>query len=137
MKKSGPVTQNEVSYASDARLISTTTPKGVMTYANDDFCRIAGYSLGELEGQAHNLVRHPDMPPAAFSNLWDKMETQDSWMGIVKNRAKNGDHYWVDAFVTPIMEQDKVSEIQSVRTQPDQASKKRADTLYKKTLLSG
>lgn len=132
MRHTGHVTQNEVDFSVTRRLISTTTPKGVITYANDDFCNIAAYELDELEGQAHNLVRHPDMPAAAFKNLWDTVNQHQSWMGLVKNRCKNGDHYWVDAFVTPILEDDKVEEVQSVRTKTDKSAQKRAETLYEK-----
>jgi methyl-accepting chemotaxis protein len=130
MRRTGPVTQKEVNFSSSQKLISTTTPKGVITYANSEFCNIAGYELNELKGQAHNLIRHPDMPAAAFKGLWDKMESHQSWMGMVKNRCKNGDHYWVDAFVTPILEGGKIEEIQSVRTKCDQEAKKRAEKLY-------
>lgn len=130
MRHTGHVTQKEIEFPTAHRLISTTTPKGVITYANDEFCRIAGYEIDELEGQAHNLIRHPDMPAAAFKDLWDKMQSHQSWMGLVKNRTKNGDHYWVDAFVTPILEGGSIEEIQSVRTKCSQDAKKRAEDLY-------
>jgi aerotaxis receptor len=135
MRMNGPVTQKEIEFSKNDRLISTTTPKGIITYANDEFCQVAGYSLPELQGQAHNIVRHPDMPQVAFKDLWGKVQEQNSWMGLVKNRCANGDHYWVDAFVTAIVEDGKVAEIQSVRTKPDASSKKRADVLYKKLSL--
>lgn len=130
MRHTGNVTQKEISFPSQHRLISTTNAKGVITYANDEFCNVAGYEIDELEGQAHNLIRHPDMPADAFKDLWDKVQSHQSWMGLVKNRSKNGDHYWVDAFVTPIMENGSIAEIQSVRTKCDTDSKKRADTIY-------
>jgi methyl-accepting chemotaxis protein len=130
MRNTGPVSANEVHYADDQRLISTTTPKGVITYANEAFCKVAGYQVHELEGQAHNLIRHPDMPPAAFKHLWDTMDKQQSWMGVVKNRTRNGDYYWVDAFVTPILDQGETVEIQSVRTKPSDQIKQRAEKVY-------
>ena len=130
MKKTASVSCNEVHYADDQRLISTTTPKGVITYANEEFCKVAGYQVEELEGQAHNIIRHPDMPQAAFKHLWDTLHQQQSWMGLVKNRTKNGDYYWVDAYVTPILEQGKTIEIQSVRTKPHEAVKQRAEAVY-------
>ncbi|PIE43283.1 MAG: hypothetical protein CSA50_06275 [Gammaproteobacteria bacterium] len=130
MRKNLPVTDHEVDYPSSYRLISTTTPKGVITYANSEFCKVAGYSLEELVGQPHNLIRHPDMPPLAFSNLWDAMKKQHSWMGLVKNRCSNGDCYWVDAYVTPIVYDGQTTEIQSVRTWPDPTVKARAGQLY-------
>ena len=93
MRHTGNVTQKEINFPSSHRLISTTTAKGIITYANDEFCSVAGYEIEELEGQAHNLIRHPDMPAAAFKDLWNKMQSHESWMGLVKNRTKNGDHY--------------------------------------------
>tara|TARA_R110001592_G_scaffold10098_1_gene52563 strand:+ start:3595 stop:5133 length:1539 start_codon:yes stop_codon:yes gene_type:complete len=130
MRHTGHVTQKEINFSANHRLISTTNAKGVITYANDEFCKVAGYELNELDGQAHNLIRHPDMPAAAFKDLWDKMQSHQSWMGLVKNRTKSGDHYWVDAFVTPILEEDAIEEIQSVRTKCGQDAKERADKLY-------
>tara|TARA_R110001592_G_scaffold238227_2_gene497758 strand:- start:51174 stop:52745 length:1572 start_codon:yes stop_codon:yes gene_type:complete len=130
MRHTGHVTQKEIDFPSSHRLISTTTAKGIITYANEEFCNTADYALNELEGQAHNMIRHPDMPAAAFKDLWDKIQSHQSWMGMVKNRSKNGDHYWVDAFVTPILEEDSIAEIQSVRTKCDQHAKKRAEDLY-------
>ncbi len=130
MRKTGPVTQTEINFSSSQRLISTTTAKGVITYANEEFCEVAGYNLDELKGQAHNIVRHPDMPPAAFKGLWEKVNQSKSWMGLVKNRTKTGDFYWVDAFVTPIGENGLVQEVQSVRTKPSDKEKQRAETLY-------
>jgi aerotaxis receptor len=70
---------------------------GAITYVNQDFVRTSGYSRDELLGQNHNMIRHPDMPPEAFQHLWSTVQAGSSWMGIVKNRCKNGDHYWVDA----------------------------------------
>ncbi|PID42592.1 MAG: hypothetical protein CSB48_09320 [Proteobacteria bacterium] len=130
MRKNLPVTNHEVDYPSSFRLISTTNPEGVITYANSDFCKVVGYSIEELVGQPHNMIRHPDMPPLAFSMLWDTMKKQQSWMGIVKNRCSNGDYYWVDAYVTPIVHGGKTTEIQSVRTRPDKSARERAWQLY-------
>lgn len=131
MKKTGSVSCNEVHYPDDQHLISTTTPKGVITYANDEFCRVAGYQVSELKGQAHNIIRHPDMPQAAFEHLWDTLKQQRSWMGVVKNRTKNGDYYWVDAYVTPILDAGETVEIQSVRTKPHESVKQRAEEIYR------
>lgn len=132
MKNNGSVTGKEIDFSSEQRLISTTTSKGVITYANEEFCQIAGFPLEELKGQAHNVVRHPDMPQQAFSDMWAKLNAKKSWMGLVKNRCKNGDHYWVDAYVTPILENGEITEIQSVRTKPDTGAVQRASDLYKK-----
>lgn len=109
---------SERSFNEHERLISTTDSQGIITYANDYFIDISGYSQEELIGQPHNLVRHPDMPKAAFEELWGHLQKGKPWMGMVCNRSKNGDYYWVDAFVTPIFKDDKVEGFQSVRVKP-------------------
>lgn len=121
---------NEVTFSAHEQLISTTDLKGDITYANNNFCRIAGYTKEELVGQHHNMVRHPDMPKAAFEDLWQKLKRGDSWRGLVKNRCKNGDYYWVDAYVTPLYENDKIVGYQSVRVLPTNEQKKAAESLY-------
>jgi aerotaxis receptor len=136
MKKNYPVTGNELSYQDHQKIISLTDAKGIVTYVNQDFCDIAGFSEEELLKRNHNIVRHPDMPPAAFQDLWDTINTGQPWIGIVKNRCKNGDHYWVNAYVTPVYEGDKVAGYQSVRTKPRREWVARADRLYK-GLMSG
>jgi len=120
----------EVTFSSNEQLVSTTDTQGVITYANDAFCRIAGYTQEELVGQHHNIVRHPDMPKAAFADLWQKLKRGDSWRGMVKNRCKNGDFYWVDAFVTPLYENDTIVGYQSVRCCPSDTQKKEAERVY-------
>ena len=102
MKINLPITQNEVALTDSARLISTTNLKGITTYANQAFIDISGFSGEELLNKNHNVVRHPDMPAAAFKDLWDTLKQGKPWMGIVKNRCKSGNFYWVDAYVTPI-----------------------------------
>jgi len=97
MKRNFPVTGRENDYPDSITIISTTDIKGIITYANQGFIDIAGFSEEELIGKNHNIVRHPDMPPAAFQHLWDTIKAGQPWRGIVKNRCKNGDHYWVDA----------------------------------------
>ncbi len=122
---------NEISFSSTEQLISITDLKGDITYVNDDFCRVAGYSSDELIGQHHNIVRHPDMPKMAFADLWEKLKRGDSWRGMVKNRCKNNkDYYWVDAYVTPVYENDKIVGYQSVRTCPTKTQKSIAIKLY-------
>ncbi len=136
MRKNLPVTGKELNYSDDVRIVSTTTKKGVITYINKDFIDISGFSNDELLGQAHNLVRHPDMPQLAFKDLWDTVAKDQPWMGIVKNRCKNGDHYWVDAFVMPNrgVNQEE-SGLQSVRFKPDRAEINRAEEVYGKINL--
>ena len=131
MRVNQPVTQRERLYPAHQNLISTTDLESRITYANDEFCQIAGFTLEELQGSPHNLVRHPDMPPQAFADMWAHLRQKKSWMGPVKNRCKNGDHYWVNAFVTPIQDASgKVVEYQSVRTAPDDAVKQRSERVY-------
>ena len=93
MKKNLPVTQVEESYSDSANILSTTNLKGAISYVNDDFIKISGFTEDELIGKNHNMVRHPDMPPAAFEDLWSTVKSGNSWMGMVKNRCKNGNHY--------------------------------------------
>ena len=131
MRKTGPVTQREQDYPADYNLITTTDLDSRITAANQEFLDVAGYELHELMGQPHNLIRHPDMPPQAFANLWQSIEQGNCWRGMVKNRCKNGDHYWVDAFVTPIRKQDRIIEYQSVRVRPDRDQVARAETVYR------
>ena len=102
MKINEPVTQKEVDFPKDSILVSKTDTKGIITYCNRAFIEISGFSEKELIGKNHNMVRHPDMPAAAFKDLWDTVQQDKPWTGIVKNRAKNGDHYWVRAIVSPI-----------------------------------
>ncbi|GAB4293134.1 MAG: hypothetical protein Kow0096_08530 [Thiohalomonadaceae bacterium] len=132
MKINMPVTQRERTYGDDITITSLTDLKGTITYANRDFIDISGFTEEELIGKNHNIVRHPDMPPIAFQDLWDTLKRGQSWRGIVKNRCKNGDHYWVDAYVTPVYEGDKVVGYQSVRSRPAQHQVEAAEQLYAK-----
>ncbi|WP_085299019.1 methyl-accepting chemotaxis protein [Cognaticolwellia mytili] len=123
----------EVKFGPSEILLSTTDLDSHVKYVNKNFCKIAGYSLEEMVGKPHNLVRHPDMPKAAFKDLWSFIQSGNSWMGPVKNRCENGDYYWVNAFVTPIKDESgKVHEYQSVRTCPEPEVIKRAEKLYPK-----
>jgi len=84
-----------------AFLVSETDEKGIIKFANDDFCNVAGYALEDLIGQPHSIVRHEDMPKAAFKSLWDTVQKDEIWTGYVKNSVKNGGYYWVFATVYP------------------------------------
>jgi len=131
MKKNLPITGKEVHLSEESTIISTTDLKGVITYANKEFINISGFTEEELVGQSHNIVRHPDMPPEAFKNLWDTLKEGKPWRGIVKNRCKNGDHYWVDAFVTSVEDSSgQVIGYQSVRSRPSREQITGAEELY-------
>lgn len=130
MKGRQSVTQNECVYSDDTRIVSTTDKHGKILHANSAFLEIAGYQSDEVLHQPHNVIRHPDMPAEAFKELWSFSKRKQSWMGIVKNRCKNGDHYWVDAFVTPVLDQGKVVGYQSVRRKPAPETVARAEKLY-------
>ena len=116
--KNAYVSQKEVPFPAGTVLVSKTDTKGIITYCNDAFVSISGYSREELLGKSHNIVRHPDMPPQAFKWLWDEIKAGRPWRGVVKNRCKNGDHYWVRATVAPFIEQGKITGYVSIRRAP-------------------
>lgn len=132
MRKNLPVTDREVKIPEGERLISTTDLKGVITYCNDVFVKVAGYEREELIGQAHNIIRHPDMPQVAFQNMWDTLKSGSPWAGLVKNRCKSGDYYWVNAYVTPMYQSGRIVGYESVRYAPSRDQIERAESLYKK-----
>ena len=131
-KRNELVIDEEVTFSEADELVSTTDLRGVITYANESFCEVAGYSQDELVGKNHNIVRHPDMPKAAFKDMWSHLENGDAWRGAVKNRCKDGRYYWVDAFVTPIFESGKKVGYQSVRSVLKPQYKQNASTIYAK-----
>jgi len=113
-------------------LVSQTDAKGHILFANDDFCKIAGYTLDELIGQPHNIVRHPDMPQAAFKSLWDTVRGNKVWDGYVKNMTKNGGYYWVYATVYPMYDEiRKENTYLSCRRKPSSLEIEDAHELYK------
>ena len=122
----------EVRLNNSDQLISSTDKRGVITYANPRFIEVSGYSEQELIGQNHKLVRHSDMPKAAFKEMWQKLEAGQSWRGIVKNRCKNGNFYWVDAFVSPLFEQGDLVGYQSVRVAPKAEYVSQAQKIYQR-----
>ena len=130
MRRNLPITQREVRLKEGGRLITTTDLNGVITYCNDEFVAISGFAREELLGQNHNIIRHPDMPPLAFQHMWDHLKAGKAWMGVVKNRSKNGDHYWVSAYVTPIFEKGRVTGYESVRVAPTRVQVSLAEKLY-------
>ena len=131
MKINMPVTQKEVFLEPGKPIVTKTDLKGRITYANESFVAISGFTRDELVGESHNVVRHPDMPPEAFEDLWNTIKAGQPWRGLVKNRAKNGDHYWVEAFVTPMTVDGRTVGYQSVRNIPKREDVASAEALYR------
>jgi len=131
MKINQHVTGVEHILSDSDSIVSNTDLKGVITYANDTFIRISGYSREELIGVSHNIVRHPDMPPEAFADLWRSLKAGRPWTGIVKNRCKNGDYYWVLANAAPLHENDRLVGYMSVRSKIDREQIKAVDSAYR------
>ncbi|NDU86482.1 MAG: methyl-accepting chemotaxis protein [Ferrovum sp.] len=131
MKNNGPVTQREIDYPESSVFITRTDLKGIVTEVNDAFVDIAGYRQEELIGTSHNLVRHPDMPQWAFADLWKTIKAGYPWRGIVKNRSKSGDHYWVRATVSPVVRNGQVVGYLSLRRKPTRAEVAAAEALYR------
>lgn len=125
-----PITQIEHDYSQDERLISETNLKGIITTANASFCEVSGFSLEELVGKPHNIVRHPDVPPEVFADMWRTIQAGERWVGVVKNRCKNGNHYWVRAFVSPIVRDGQIVGYRSVRVKPSREEIQEAERLY-------
>ena len=130
MKNNGPVTQKEVSFPASTYLVSQTDLKGIIRDANETFIAISGFTRDELVGSSHNLVRHPDMPAAAFADMWSSLKSGIPWRGMVKNRCKNGDHYWVDALVVPITQNGEATGFMSVRKCPSRQQISEAEQHY-------
>ena len=131
MKTNLPVTQIEIPFPSGRYLVSRTDLNGVITHANDAFVDISGFSREELIGSHHNMVRHPDMPREAFADLWGTIKSGLPWHGLVKNRCKNGDYYWVKAFVVPVRRNGETIGFMSVRTEPGHEQVRQAEALYR------
>lgn len=130
MRKNLPINNNEKKFPSNIKLITVTDINGNIVDCNDDFVDISGFSRSELIGQPHNIVRHPDMPPLAFEVMWKYLKSGKPWMGLVKNRCKQGDYYWVNAYVTPVTEKGKIVGYESVRSSPEPSDVIRAEKLY-------
>src|SRR5690606_29189810 len=119
MRNNGPITDKEVVLAADDEIVSSTDTQGDILFCNDTFCHIAGYTREELINQHHNILRHPHMPKEAFAMLWTALKAGKPWMGMIKNRCKNGDFYWLDAYVTPIRERGTINGTASYRVNDD------------------
>ncbi|CAN8141501.1 methyl-accepting chemotaxis protein [uncultured Thiomicrorhabdus sp.] len=131
MKDNGPVTQKEHLLPPDTKIVSFTDLHGTITHANEAFIDASGYEWSELIGQAHDILRHPDVPAVVFKDFWETIQAGKPWSQIVKNRCKNGDHYWVRANATPIFENGKVVSYMSFRTPASNTEKQAATHAYK------
>ena len=132
MRSNMPVTNDEYVLPDGEVIISRTDIKGRISYVNESFVQSSGFSREDAMGKAHNIVRHPDMPPVAFEDLWNTIKEGQPWSALVKNRRKDGGFYWVRANVTPMVENGQISGYMSVRTKPGRAEVAAAEELYRK-----
>lgn len=130
MRENLPVTQQEHALPPGRTLVSVTDLKGRITYCNAAFVEVSGFTREQLLGQPHNVVRHPDMPAEAFRDMWATVQAGKPWSGVVKNRRANGDHYWVLANATPMMDGERITGYLSVRTAPTREAVQQAEALY-------
>lgn len=134
MRLNLPVTNTEYPIDDDTLIVSTTDTKGRITYINSTFVEVSGFSEEELIGKAHNIVRHPDVPPEAFEDLWATLKQGLPWTGLVKNRRKNGDFYWINANATPLIENGQITGYLSVRTKASPTAIEQAAPAYQQIL---
>jgi len=132
MRTNLPVTQREFDFPLDATLMSSTDASSHITYANEAFIHVSGFARDAIIGQPHNVVRHPDMPPEAFADMWATLKSGLSWTALIKNRRNNGDHYWVRANATPVIRNGQTTGYMSVRTKPGRNEVAAAEQLYGK-----
>ena len=132
MRRNLPVTQREQDFADGDTLLSTTDVHSYIRYANTAFVRASGFTAEALYGQPHNLVRHPDMPPQAFADMWKTLQAGHSWTALVKNRRSDGDHYWVRANAAPMVRNGQLQGYLSVRTKPAREEILAAQDLYRR-----
>jgi methyl-accepting chemotaxis protein len=130
MRMNMPVTNVERVMRDGEYIVSKTDTRGIITYVNPYFLEISGFTEHEMLGTPHNVVRHPDMPPEAFADLWNTLEAGKPWTGYVKNRCKNGDYYWVLANATPIIERGHCVGYMSVRSKPDRTTVEAVSKIY-------
>ena len=135
MRTNLPVTNVEYPIDDQTLIVSKTDTKGKLVYFNDQFVAASGFTDAELAGQPHNIIRHPDMPPEAFENLWTTLKAGKPWAGAVKNRRKNGDFYWVLASATPLWENGQVTGYMSIRSKLPADQRREAEQVY--SLLRG
>ncbi|HEX7987658.1 MAG TPA: methyl-accepting chemotaxis protein, partial [Duganella sp.] len=126
-----PITNVEYILADDETVVSKTDLQGNIIYVNQDFINISGFSAEELIGAPQNIVRHPDMPVEAFADFWRTIKSGKAWTGLVKNRCKNGDHYWVEANAAPMLENGKIVGYTSIRVKPSREQVAAAERVYR------
>jgi aerotaxis receptor len=131
MRSNLPVTSVEYVLKDTETIVSKTDLHGNITYVNQDFVNISGFSEAELMGAPQNIVRHPDMPVEAFADLWQTIRSGKAWTGLVKNRCKNGDHYWVEANAAPLIENGTIVGYTSIRTKPNREQVQAAEGAYR------
>lgn len=135
MRRERPEPIDEEYKFSNGLILSSTDLKGIITYANRKFCEIAGYTKQELTGKNHNIVRHPDMPKAAFKDLWDTIQQGKEWSGIVKNLRKDGKYYWVYSYITPVMnDAGEITGYTAARRPASENEVEESTALYKEML---
>lgn len=132
MRNNQPINNHQQHFSEGSNLVSITDLNGVIEYVNNNFIEISGFSKEELIGQNHHIIRHPDMPEAAFADLWETVKSGKEWRGIVKNRCKDGSYYWVDAYVIPVIKEGKKVGYQSVRSVPTKEQIAQAEKTYSK-----
>lgn len=130
MKHDLPPCGNERPIADRSVFTITTDLHGTITSVCHDFITLSGYLQEELLGASHTLMRHPDMPTSTFDNMWHTLKSGKSWNGLVKNRCKNGDYYWVDTFITPIVVRGQTIGYQAIQTRPNSARVTRTERIY-------
>lgn len=131
MRTNLPVTNAEYVLKDSDTIVSKTDLRGNITYVNQDFVRISGFTEEELLGAPQNIVRHPDMPPEAFADFWRTLQSGKAWTGLVKNRSKSGDHYWVEANAAPLLENGRMVGYTSIRIKPSRAQVAAAEQAYR------
>jgi len=130
MKQNLPITNIEITLNDTDELVSSTDLKGAITSVNDTFVKVSQFSKEELIGNNHNIIRHPDMPPAFYAELWSTIKKGDPWRGVIKNRSKDGNHYWVDSFIYPNYKNGKLCGFESIRRKARPMQIKRATKAY-------
>ena len=135
-RRSVQVSQREIAYPEGRLIISRTDLNGIITHANEAFVELSGYTRDELIGQPHCILRHPDMPRAAFKDLWDTVAAGKKWHGYVKNLCKDGSHYWVYATAVPNVRGGKVVGYTSVRRKPSRKKIEELSAVYKQWLAA-